>query len=67
MEFVESIRNKKKIELVKVILKKNQKHIEIKEQKTGKYRKFSIYYERCNILSSFFLKRYLYCYKKVEN
>lgn len=73
MEFVEPIRDKEKIELVKVILKKsgfrnyllfllgincglrisdilklkvedvrNRKHIEIKEQKTGKYRKFLI-------------------------
>ena len=73
MQFVEPIRDKKKIELVKVILKKsgfrnyllfllginsglrisdilklkvrdvrNKHHIEIKEQKTGKYKKFLI-------------------------
>ena len=73
MNFVEPIRDKKKIELVKVILKKsgfrnyllfllginsglrvsdilklkvrnvcNKHHIEIKEQKTGKYKKFLI-------------------------
>ena len=73
MEFVEPIRDKRKIELVKVILKKNgfrdymlflmginsglrisdilklkvsdvrgKRYIEVKEQKTGKYRKFPI-------------------------
>lgn len=73
MEFVEPIRDKRKIELVKVILKENgfrdymlflmginsglrisdilklkvsdvrgKRYIEVKEQKTGKYRKFPI-------------------------